>query len=228
MADAIARDEPQQPKIPITNETLVQLRRKLDITHRPAFVLWTGIRFAIAFLCRISEWAVKDKHTLTWQHIIFYTSKDSPQGRVPLQVNSLSDVAAAAEIQVIFYSDKTSRPGNGRARSFFAIPDLKDSRCIVRDMARMWLVSEQVPDYDVFSWAANTKGADRSMVNKILKEAAIMAGIPGADVASHSLRRTGLCRLMSAKPVPMPWPLAKKFGRWESIVHCVISGLQQN
>ena len=43
-----------------------------------------------------------------------------------------------------------------------------------------------------------------------------MAGIPGADVASHSLRRTGLCRLMSAKPVPMPWPLAKKFGRWES------------
>ena len=54
------------------------------------------------------------------------------------------------------------------------------------------------------------------MVNDLLKEAAIEAGIPGADVASHSLRRTGLCRLMSAKPVPMPWPLAKKFGRWES------------
>ena len=67
----------------------------------------------------------------------------------------------------------------------------------------MWLISEQVPDYDVFSWAANCKGVDRATVNGLLKEAAIKAGIPGADVSSHSLRRTGLCRLMSAKPTPM-------------------------
>ena len=216
LADAMAKDEPQKPKVPITNETLVQLRRKLNLAQRPAFVFWTAVRFAIAFLCRISEYAVKDKHTLTWQHIIFYTHKDSPQGRVPLKIKNVADVTAAAEIQVIFYSDKTSRPGNGRARSFFAISDVKDSKCIVRDMARLWLVSEQVLDYDVFSWDANSKGVDRAMVNDLLKEAAIEAGIPGADVASHSLRRTGLCRLMSAKPVPMPWPLAKKFGRWES------------
>lgn len=220
IADAVAKDEPQRPKIPISNETLVILRKKLNLHQRPAFVLWTGIRFAITFLCRVSEWAVQDKHTLIWRHIIFYTSKDSAKGRAPIPIHNLSDVESAAEIQVIFYSDKTSRksaqPGQGRARSFFAIPDKADSRCIVRDMARLWLISEQVPDYDVFSWGANSKGVDRSMVNEVLKEAAVEAGIPAADIASQSLRRTGLCRLMSAKPVPMPFPLAKKFGRWES------------
>ena len=49
LADAVAKDEPQKPKVPITNETLVQLRRKLNLAHRPAFVLWTAVRFAIAY-----------------------------------------------------------------------------------------------------------------------------------------------------------------------------------
>ena len=45
---------------------------------------------------------------------------------------------------------------------------------------------------------------------------AVATGIPGADVSSHSLRCTGLSRLLAAKPNPMPWELAKKFGRWKS------------
>ena len=68
IADAIALDAPQEPKMPTTNTTLAAPRAKLDISQRPAFVLalWAGIRVAIAFLCRISEWAVNDKHTLIW------------------------------------------------------------------------------------------------------------------------------------------------------------------
>ena len=52
-----------------------------------------------------------------------------------------------AELQVIFHSDKTARPGEGRARSFHAILDRTDSKCIVRDTARLWLISERIPDY---------------------------------------------------------------------------------
>jgi hypothetical protein len=213
IADAVALDAPQEPKIPVTNTTLAALRAKLDISQRPAFVLWAGIRFAIAFLCRISEWAVNDKHTVIWSHIVFYTAKDSSGGRRKLIVTTASDVWLVAEMQVIFYSDKTAKPGYGRARSFFAIDNRNDTRCIVRDIARLWLISERVPDYDVFSWNANTDGVSRKLVNQVLKAAAVETGIPGADVSSHSLRCTGLCRLLHAK---MPWELAKQFGRWRS------------
>ena len=190
IADAVALDAPQEPKIPVTNTTLAALRAKLDISNRPAFVLWAGIRFAIAFLCRISEWAVNDKHTIIWSHIVFYTAKGSIKGRRKIIVTCASDVWLVAEMQVIFYSDKTAKPGYGRARSFFAIENPNDTRCIVRDMhmARLWLISEKVPDYDVLSWNANTDGVSRNLVNQVLKAAAIETGIPGADVSSHSLR----------------------------------------
>ena len=220
LADAVARDEPQKPKVPLTNETLSAVESKLNLRERKGFTTWVGIRFAIAFLCRISEWAVKDKHTLKWKHLNFYTSKHSPGGRRKMEVKSVQDIYRVAELQVIFFSDKTTRRGGaangaGKARSFHAITDIKDSRCIVRDMARLWLISEQCQEYDVFSWGSNTQGADRKFVNALLKEAAIETGIPGADVSSHSLRRTGLCRLMGAK-VPMSWAAAREYGRWES------------
>ena len=217
IANNTALDEPSLPKVPVTNSTLREIRRNLQLDRRPDFTLWIGIRFAIAYLCRISEWAVNDKHTVRWEHLIFYTHKQSPEGRRKINLTSASQLADVAELQVIFHSDKTARPGEGRARSFHAIPDSTDSRCIVRDMARLWLISERIPDYDVFSWAANTKGVTRPMVNKTLKTAAVAVGIPKADVSSHSLRCSGLSRLCSdTRGNPMPWELAKKFGRWKS------------
>ena len=88
-------------------------------------------------------------------------------------------------------------------------------------MARLWLISERNPDYDVFSWNNNTAGVTRKMVNNRLKRAAVETGIPSADVSSHSLRATGLSRLLSAKPANggptgMQWEQAKTFGRWKS------------
>ena len=83
------------------------------------------------------------------------------------------------------------------------------------------LIIEKNPEYDVFSWDNNTAGVTREMVNSRLKRAAVETGIPGADVSSHSLRATGLSRLLSAKPAcggptGMQWEQAKKFGRWKS------------
>ena len=217
IANNTALDDPSLPKVPVTNSTLKEIRRNLQLHRRPDFVLWVGIRFAIAYLCRISEWAINDKHTVRWEHLVFYTHKRSAGGRQKINLTSADQLEDVAELQVIFHSDKTARPGEGRARSFHAIPDKADSRCIVRDMARLWLISERIPDYDVFSWAANTKGVTRPMVNTTLKTAAVAVGIPKADVSSHSLRCSGLSRLCSnTRGSPMPWELAKKFGRWKS------------
>ena len=183
LADVVALDEPQKPKVPLTNETLSAVEGKLNLRERKGFTTWVGIRFAISFRCRISEWAVKDKHTLKWKHLNFYTSKHSPGDRRKMVVRSVQDVYRVAELQVIFYSDKPTRRGgaaNGarKARSFHAITDIRDSRCIVRDMARLWLISETCQECEVFSWGSNTQGADRKFVNALLKEAAIETWIP--------------------------------------------------
>ena len=224
LANAVALDDPVKPKIPVSNETLQAMRQRLDLSDRKSFVLWIAVRFAITYLCRISEYAVDGAHTVLWKHLIFYTSNEAVGGRQPIEIKSIADVYRAAELQVIFYSDKTNprgkhAAGQGKARSFFAIKDLKNTDCIVRDMARLWLVSERVKSYKVFSWAADTQGVTRQLVSDMLKEAAIATGIPGADVSTHSLRRTGLSRLVAKGPLnpnPMPWEIAREFGRWKS------------
>ena len=74
-------------------------------------------------------------------------------------------------------------------------------------MTRLWLVSERVSNYKVFSWAADTHCLTRESVSDILKEAAISTGIPGADASTHSLRRKGLSRLLAKGPLnPNPMP----------------------
>ena len=74
IADAVALDTPSEQKIPITNTTLAFLKSALDTHSRSGSTLWTGVRFAIAFLCRISEWAWNDKYSVKWKHISFFTT----------------------------------------------------------------------------------------------------------------------------------------------------------
>ena len=217
IANQKAMDAPSEPKVPVTNATLKFIRKNLQLSRRPDFTLWTCIRFAIAYLCRVSEYAVNDLYTVRWEHLVFYTHRESEGGRRKIDVTSVDQLDQIAELQVIFHSDKTARPGEGRARSFHAIPDVKNTKCIVRDMARLWLVSERVEANDVFSWDSNTKGVTRHMINTTLKTAAVATGIPAADVSSHSLRCSGLTRLLSNDHgKPMPFEMAKKFGRWKS------------
>ena len=154
--------------------------------------------------------------------MLFWTSEHSPGGRRRIRLTSTYHLPLIAELQVIFFSDKTARPGESKARSFGAITDQSDSRCIASDMARLWIISERNSEYDVFSWNSITPGVKRGLVNKALKHAAIDTGIPGADVSSHSLKATGSSRLLSAKPdsdngpTGMQWEQAEKFGRWKS------------
>ena len=105
------------------------------------------MRFAISFLCRISEYAFNDKYTVKWKYILFYTADSSPGGRRRTKLTSAQQLSTIAEMQVIFFSDKTAKPEESKARSFWAIKDQKDSRCIARDMARLWLISERHPEY---------------------------------------------------------------------------------
>jgi hypothetical protein len=100
-------------------------------------------------------------------------------------------------MEVIFYSSKTFGPEHAEARNFFAIENEADPRCLVRDMARLWLLSERCEEYHVFGWANDTKGVRRVFVNKMLKEAAKECGMPPDDISSHSARVTGLSRLVA-------------------------------
>jgi hypothetical protein len=214
MKTAMANDDPSKSKVPLTERQMLALRNSLDLGTREGFCLWTGLRFAIAFLCRISEWAVNEKHTLIWRAITFFD-----KNRQPMEVKCWEDVALVYEMEVIFFTDKTHGVGDGVVRSFFAIPDLDDDRCIVRDMAALWLQSEQIQDYAVFSWNGNEDGIKRAQVNKVLKASAVAVGISGGDVASHSCRITGLSRLLAQG---MPFHLAREHGRWSKNSTCVL------
>ena len=95
----------------------------------------------------------------------------------------------------------------------FAIPDLTDDRCMVRDLARWYLRSDQIPDHPVFAWANNTKGVTRGEVNRRLKQAAVEVGLKASDTASHSCRITGLSQLLAHN---MDFESARHQGRWAS------------
>ena len=82
----------------------------------------------------------------------------------------MSDVAKAYEMEVIFYSGKTFGPEHAEARNCFAIEDENDPRCLIRNTARLWLLSDRCKEYHVFGWANVTKGVRRTFVNKMLKE----------------------------------------------------------
>ena len=79
---------------------------------------------------------------MLWKHLIFYTSGSAAGGRQPIEIKSVRDIYKAAELQVIFYSDKTNpkgkqSAGQGKARSFFAITDLSNTDGNVRDTTRL-------------------------------------------------------------------------------------------
>ena len=97
IANNRALDDPSMLKVPVINSTLKEIRRNLQLHKRPDFVLWVGLRFAIAYLCRISEWAVNDKHTVRWEHLVFYTHKHSAEGRQKITLTSAKQLNEMAE-----------------------------------------------------------------------------------------------------------------------------------
>lgn len=211
--DAIKRDAPSKSKMPITDRQMEAVKDSLNLSSRQGFTFWTGLRFAIAMLCRVSEWAINEEHTLTWRSITFFG-----RDRQPMEVQCEADIALVHEMEVIFYTDKTHGEGDGVVRNFFAIEDVESTKCIVRDMAALWLISERIDDNAIFSWDNGSKGVTRSQVNSILKVAAEAVGMKASDTGSHSCRITGLCRLLSQG---MSITFAREHGRWSRNSTCV-------
>ena len=207
MKNALAKDNPALPKVPIAQKQLDALKEMLNLEDRPAFAFWVGIRFAIVFFCRISEWERGGKHSVKWKYLSFLDADSKP-----MIVESLDQLPAIAALEVIFWSDKSHIPGTGLIRTWHAIEDLDDENCVVRDMARLWLLSEKIPEHEVFTWSNGLKGVTRHKVNTLLKKAAEKAGIPAPDTASHSCRVTGLSQMCRYAP----FEVAKEWGRWKS------------
>ena len=208
LADARKSDAPEVPKCPVTEALLNSIDSMLDLSSMPAFVLRTGCRAALMFLMRLSEWAFGDKHTITFRSLTFF-DKD----RIAIDLVSVDQMDSIHELECVFMSSKTTRWGDGLARSIFAMTDRTDSRCVVRDIALLWILSERDLDHPVFSWDKGQKGPSRAAVAKILKSAAVNIGIPAASISSHSLRIGGLCLLMAHG---LDYERAKQFGRWKS------------
>ncbi len=148
--------------------------------------MWTGIRCTIAFLMRISEWGFMGKRALRSHYVSFFDSN-----RREFKVACVADLARIFEV-------KTHDFGKGTCRSFFAIADKRDNMCIARDVGKLWLMSEQNLEHHVFSWSNDSADPTREQVSAVLKAAAIEDGIPAADLSTHSLRITGLSRLLAA------------------------------
>ena len=115
-------------------------------------------------------------------------------------VESLDQLPAIVALEVIFWTDKSHIPGTGLIRTWHAIEDLGDENCVVRDMTRLCLLSEKIPEHEVFTWANGLKRVTRHKVNTLLKRAAEKAGIPVPDTASHSYRVTGLSQMCRYAP----------------------------
>ena len=97
MSNAIARDKPAIPKVPITQRQMDALKEMLNLEQRSAYTFWIGLRFAICFLCRISEWAMGEKHTMKWKYITFLDA----QGRA-VDLKSLDQLPLLKEMEVVF------------------------------------------------------------------------------------------------------------------------------
>ncbi len=116
-------DGPPQPKIHVTDSTLKRIRDGLDFSKRESLVVWTRLRVALAFLCRISEWGFREKHSLKGYAVTFF-DKD----RKELHIESVCALVNIFEVELTFFSDKTHNFGEGTCRSFFAITDQADDR----------------------------------------------------------------------------------------------------
>ena len=115
-------------------------------------------------------------------------------------IDSLGQLPVIAALEVIFWTDKSHIPSTGLIRTWHAIEDLDDENCVVRDMARLWLMSEKIPEHEVFTWDNGLKRVTRHKVNTLLKKAAEKVGIPAPDTASHSCRVIGLSQMCRYAP----------------------------
>lgn len=206
--DALKKDRPQMPKIPVTERIIWTIRDTLDMRDKKAYITYTGLKFALSFCCRVSEWAFGEIHCLNWEHLIFYDANGKE-----LILTDISQLPTVAELEAVFMTDKSHREGHGTVRSIFSMTDIADPECVVRAVARMWLLSDRDKHVPVFSWDSGKAGVLRASIARILKHAAIKVGLPESEISTHSLRIGGLCLLMAHG---MPYEDAKSFGRWRS------------
>ena len=70
-----------------TGKHLEAVRDALVLDTKQGLCFWAGLRFAIAMLCRISEWTVNEGHTLSWNPNTFFG-----EDRHPMEVTSAEDM----------------------------------------------------------------------------------------------------------------------------------------
>ena len=97
MSNAIARDKLAIPKVPITQRQMDALEEMLNLKQRCAYTFWIGLRFAIFFLCKISEWPMGEKHVVKWKYMTLLDA----HGRA-VDLRSPDQLPLLKEMEVVF------------------------------------------------------------------------------------------------------------------------------
>jgi hypothetical protein len=210
---ARALDPDSVGKLPVTVALLIVLFSLLDRSRIEHQVIAAYYVHGFAFGNRVSEIAIGELFTLLWEDLHFY--RQDVEVDVLLLDQAGVWVFEPDELESIQQADKVTRRGKGVPRSHTL--NTSDERlCVVRrlcDLKRaLWRLGMARPSDPVFSWAPGS-GVTRAMASSVLKEAAVVCGIPAADISNHSLRSGAMTAFRAAG---IPWAETKMFLRWKS------------
>ena len=214
LANAMKMDGPAEPKLPVP-VTLLQMimallpRRQASLEHASiAAALLTGFWF----LLRSIEYLAEDDgifdpdRSVTWGDVQFRGEGG--------QLLPWSDFERVTEVTLTLFSDKNSL--GTCTRSVMAVPG--SDVCVVeamKELCRAWRREFRRDPMDQEPlFMKDTKTVYRRKdISKVLKDAAVAAGIPEGRISSHSLRRGGATAYVAAGA---PEPAVQNFGRWTS------------
>ena len=220
-------DGPSQPKIPVPI-ALLKLVALLIREHKPpdGECLIAGLLTGFMFLARSIEYLADDQgvfdpnRSTTWGDVaVSYYPKDGGD-RLGAKLLDLIDMVKRLDqivvvITLTLFSQKNAMETCTRS----VVSSGDEDTCVVRALAKHLEVvvsrtDGEAPDPGTAIFTkADGSVLRRSEVSKVLKEAAMAAGVPKAKVASHSLRRGGASAYIAAGASESA---TRRHGRWTS------------
>ena len=217
------KDGPAVPKIPVPISLLTAIMTLL-LAEKPEdwAPTFAALPFGLFYLCRSIDYLADGegradiRQVVTWGRLRF-TGLDADDKRHLVTLSELISALAKYEsvlMTVTLYSHKNwLKTCTRTVRSTKGAPT-----CVVHAIATLLqahlertgnLPSENAAVFQL----ANGKVLSRTHISDVLKAGADAAGIPGALVSTHSLRRGGCSMYLASGATPQS---VMRFGRWLS------------
>lgn len=196
-------------KLPVTRDMLLLIRRSLPAGARDSLVQWGGVIMGFAFMLRASEYLADaygdfdPTKGMCFEDIEFW--------RMGTVLDEWGEHGQEPdEVVLNFKYSKTDQFRSGMRRNLYASGE---DLCVVRALWTLVLATPRDRRTGALMRLESGKVLDRDSMNGILRAAAETLGVPGARVATHSLRIGGAT---AAYMAGMPIEEIKWLGRWAS------------